>query len=703
MSAAGSVRVRVRPLEAPIISAVAATPTRVLRRPALAARLRRWVVADVHAALAIALVVPVLIGEAVHAFAGSGPPIALSAWFLGSQVVLGLVTPGRDRGVRRALRLILAVAYVGLLTLVEPRTEATLPVLYVPTITLAAAMGARTGIIVAIVAAATARLAIAVEAGPSAAIEQSIVPIVVVAFIAVGTRHIVASLERSVERFRDAVAAERRRARRMQAIEQVGYLLAQDGPSPAALEAIMDILVGTFGYHYPSVYLWTGATLRLGAQRGYAHPIEEFDAGAGIIGRVARTREPMFVPDVTRDADYMGANPDVVSEISVPLLHDGDLLGVLNVESSGVQPLDRDDLASMRTIADRLAVAIALGRERRKLTERTDLLDRLIESAGRLSASLDTAEVATRIVDAARYVVGCDAAILVLSDIDGAFRIAAVQGLAETIVGRAILPGEGAAGRAIASGKVVIDDDFDRSQFPKVGQEVLADLSIRVMGLPIARDDIVIGAITMLRRSGDGFSEQEREIGQLMAAHTSLALGNATLHAAATEAAVRDPLTGLHNRRFLDATVARASAGRGREKPDQRRPVAAILFDLDHFGALNKQFGHQVGDSVLRAFSDVLRQRFRSSDLVARYGGEEFLVVLEGASRDDAVRAAEDVRLAFRAVEVAGPGGTAVRATVSAGCAALDPAVADLASMIETADVGLAMAKSGGRDQVVAA
>ena len=64
---------------------------------------------------------------------------------------------------------------------------------------------------------------------------------------------------------------------------------------------------------------------------------------------------------------------------------------------------------------------------------------------------------------------------------------------------------------------------------------------------------------------------------------------------------------------------------------------SAILFDLDHFGRVNKKFGHQVGDRVLRLFADTLRARARASDLVARYGGEEFVVILENASRDDAI------------------------------------------------------------------
>ena len=70
--------------------------------------------------------------------------------------------------------------------------------------------------------------------------------------------------------------------------------------------------------------------------------------------------------------------------------------------------------------------------------------------------------------------------------------------------------------------------------------------------------------------------------------------------------------------------------------------MAAILFDLDHFGAFNKRHGHRIGDTVLRTFGSILEARFRTSDIVARYGGEEFLVILDGASLDEATRAAEE-------------------------------------------------------------
>jgi diguanylate cyclase (GGDEF)-like protein len=93
----------------------------------------------------------------------------------------------------------------------------------------------------------------------------------------------------------------------------------------------------------------------------------------------------------------------------------------------------------------------------------------------------------------------------------------------------------------------------------------------------------------------------------------------------------------------------------------------------------------------------------RASDLVARYGGEEFVVIMDGATRDDAVRLADEVRLAFRQGSIDGADDGTSITTVSAGCASLDRTEVSGTLLLERADVGLAMAKAGGRDQVVAA
>jgi diguanylate cyclase (GGDEF)-like protein len=251
---------------------------------------------------------------------------------------------------------------------------------------------------------------------------------------------------------------------------------------------------------------------------------------------------------------------------------------------------------------------------------------------------------------------------------------------------------------------VVVVDRQERSERPAAARDIKMADTLAAMSAPLRVDDIVIGALTWVRDDLDRpFSAQEQEVAALLAAQVALATVNAELHHRTEVAAVTDALTGLFNRRHFDASVARTDAARRRQPEADRRPVAGVLFDLDHFGRMNKLHGHQVGDRVLRAFAETLRSRVRTSDLAARYGGEEFVVILDGATRDEGLRLADEVRVAFGALRFQLPDGTEVGCTVSAGCAAFDPEETAIGQLLERADVGLAMAKAAGRDRVVAA
>jgi diguanylate cyclase (GGDEF)-like protein/PAS domain S-box-containing protein len=174
----------------------------------------------------------------------------------------------------------------------------------------------------------------------------------------------------------------------------------------------------------------------------------------------------------------------------------------------------------------------------------------------------------------------------------------------------------------------------------------------------------------------------------------TLALKNERL----ADKAVRDALTGLHNRAYLDAALDRLQSQQRRGDPG---PMSAVLFDLDYFGGFNKQYGHQAGDVVLRTFAALLRRRFRGGDIVARYGGEEFVVLLPGASREHAQQAADDVRVALEETEIEFDGGV-LHATVSGGCAQLEGGMT-VRELLAMADAALVQAKRAGRNMVVAA
>src|SRR5262249_7746355 len=152
------------------------------------------------------------------------------------------------------------------------------------------------------------------------------------------------------------------------------------------------------------------------AHRNYRFPIQTITPDQGVIGRIVRTAEPAFLPDARSDPDFLSADPDVVSEIGIPLVTGGDLLGILNVESSGEHRLDEDDFSMLQIVGDRVAAALALGRERQKLSERALLLDRLATFATVLNASLDPTTMEDDVVNGAGVVVSADIIVLISRD-----------------------------------------------------------------------------------------------------------------------------------------------------------------------------------------------------------------------------------------------------------------------------------------------
>jgi diguanylate cyclase (GGDEF)-like protein len=174
------------------------------------------------------------------------------------------------------------------------------------------------------------------------------------------------------------------------------------------------------------------------------------------------------------------------------------------------------------------------------------------------------------------------------------------------------------------------------------------------------------------------------------------------LRAELAEEAVRDPLTGLHNRRHLDRALRADLASRPRTGG-----LAVLVVDVDHFKSVNDRLGHAAGDRVLTAVAGTLAAAVRDGDTAARLGGEEFVLVLPGAGHAQALERAERVRrtvaLARHAVDGGALGAVELGVTVSIGVAVCpaDGTTAD--ALLAAADRALYAAKAAGRDRVVAA
>jgi diguanylate cyclase (GGDEF)-like protein len=693
-------------------STAAPPPTRVrdvMTRDAVRTSARRAMTrlsADPHVLLAMAVVLAALVIEV--AAAGNPMPIVVpSIVYLLIQMSLTPPGPTHRGGPLDTFRLLIALAAVTWMSLWSGDLGV-LPLapLYIPIVALAAVIGLRPAAVVG----ATAMVGYFIPVLTAATIQPGLLQrgvglIATMVLIIVGTRRAVSQMERAVGHARAAMAGQRRRGRQISAVEAVGRTLAAHGPTTDTLDEVMDLLVARFGYRYVSIYTTDGPLMRLGAQRGYDAPIEVFDGSAGVVGRVMRTGKAELVRDVTVDPDYVAARSDVRSEVSVPLAVDGTLLGVLNVESDPDHQLDDGDRDTMALIGDRVASALALAREREALRDRADLFARLAGFGMTISASLDLANAHQTIIGAVAEVLETDIAALVLREpLTGEDRIVAMQGGDVRFVGVAIPGGEGMSGQAIAQRRTVTQAILPREGLPSTLRRALLPDLLTAAAFPLVYNDRIVGAVTVTRTDlTRPFTDLELEAMPMVASQIALVLRNVELHAQVADAAIRDPLTGLWNRRHLDVSLERLFAARARLDPGLRHPVAAILFDLDNFGMFNKQHGHGTGDVVLRAFGAILRRRLRASDLVARFGGEEFVAILDGATLEDADRIANEIRRELEAIRVPGIDGATLGATVSAGCAQLGPDVASFEAFLEVADVGLQMAKRGGRNQVVAA
>jgi diguanylate cyclase (GGDEF)-like protein len=162
------------------------------------------------------------------------------------------------------------------------------------------------------------------------------------------------------------------------------------------------------------------------------------------------------------------------------------------------------------------------------------------------------------------------------------------------------------------------------------------------------------------------------------------------------ESNMRDPMTGLHNRRFLEEFVDTIVAATSRRKSE----LSILMLDLDYFKKVNDSHGHDAGDTVIKTMAKIFNSCVRASDLVIRYGGEEFMVILQDTSGEAAFAVAEKIRQTVESTKIQLPG-TVLQKTISIGIADFPSDSDTFWQAIKFADVALYQAKERGRNRVI--
>ena len=214
--------------------------------------------------------------------------------------------------------------------------------------------------------------------------------------------------------------------------------------------------------------------------------------------------------------------------------------------------------------------------------------------------------------------------------------------------------------------------------------------------IPLRWQSEVVGLLQLVCDDGASLCDPAQHmLAAMLADQVALALSNLRLRDVLRQQALRDPLTGLYNRRHLDEALPREL-----ERTAQRRePLSLIIADIDHFKRINDTWGHAVGDAVLQMVGQALSQQVRSTDVVCRLGGEEFVLLLPDTSLEVASRRAERVR-ALLETSSALQEPSVGRVTISLGVATAPDYGQTPEALLAAADAALYRAKAAGRNRV---
>jgi diguanylate cyclase (GGDEF)-like protein/PAS domain S-box-containing protein len=201
------------------------------------------------------------------------------------------------------------------------------------------------------------------------------------------------------------------------------------------------------------------------------------------------------------------------------------------------------------------------------------------------------------------------------------------------------------------------------------------------------------------REAFETFQESQQRLAVAVGGRVALSLANLLLRETLRDQSIRDPLTGLFNRRFMQHALDRELLRAKR----RNHPLVVVSVDLDHFKRFNDEHGHDAGDTVLRSMAALFQGHFRGEDIICRPGGEEFAFILPEASPKDAARRVEDLRKAAKNHKIVYEDQVLDSVTLSAGIASYPENGLTVEDLLRAADASLYESKANGRNRTTVA
>ncbi len=413
--------------------------------------------------------------------------------------------------------------------------------------------------------------------------------------------------------------------------------------------------------------------------------------GKGITGSAAKLKRPIYAPDVHKDPRYIEGDHDTVSELAIPLIVQDEVVGVLDCQSDQQDAFDDETVDLLTLFATNAAIALQnselYSRERRRATQ----MEAIYKIAKQTTAVLDLHELLSTMCSLLPDAFAAEHVCVFLLDSEDKLTLRREQGKLTCRVreGERFPLQPGYSESVLALGQSIVANDLS----PELGA---CENTGSEMCVPLVSFGQRIGLLVCSSSKKEAFHPEDVKSLESMADILATAIQNAGYVEQVRMQANLDGLTGIFNRRYFEMKVLEKMS----EASRYGGHMALLMMDIDHFKSINDEFGHLLGDEVLKQVSGLFSHNLRKVDLLCRYGGEEFAVIAPATTGENAAVFAEKLR---RLVEQFQFPGVPRPVTISIGVSEFPGAGKSRDGLVRAADSALYQAKQQGRNKVVVA
>jgi diguanylate cyclase (GGDEF)-like protein len=410
----------------------------------------------------------------------------------------------------------------------------------------------------------------------------------------------------------------------------------------------------------------------------------------GITGSSVLKKQPVYAPDVRKDPRYICSAQSTLSELAIPLMVRDEVVGVLDCQSERVDHFDHETIDLLTMFSTQASIALQNARLYSLERRRARQLQAINTIAQQCTAVMDLEDLLARVCSVIQHAFQVAHVSLSLRE-DGDLVLRAHQGtLTPCLPEGGRLPADAEPwSKVLASGGTYLENDLNAT--PNA-MRLFSESNSR-LSIPLISFGQTLGVLTLHSSERNAFLDSELQPLEAVADICASSIQNAHYVERIRKLSYLDGLTGIFNRRFFELRIMEEI-----ERARRCDAGMAVLFaDIDQFKRLNDEFGHLLGDEVLRQVSSLFHQQLRKIDVVCRYGGEEFAILLTNTNSQHAMGVADKLR---RLVESWQFPGVPRTVTISIGIAAYPDHGSTRDELVHAADTALYAAKQAGRNRI---